>query len=226
VTHDGPLAGSDTQTQPFALVVGYLADDDTTLPVELTSFEARVGEERTPLLTWTTASETNNAGFAVERATAPAPDAPLGPFTEVAFVPAGGAPGAAQAYRYADVGLPYAAARAAYRLRQLDTDGTATLSERVTVRLDAPRQVMLRPVFPNPVRARATVQFALPEASGGATLALFNVLGRRVRTLASGRLPAGRHEATLDATGLASGVYFLRLRTPTATKTQRLVVVR
>jgi hypothetical protein len=69
------------------------------------------------------------------------------------------------------------------------------------------------------------VRYATPEA-GRVTLAVYDVLGRRVAVLADAVQPAGPHEATLNAEGLASGVYLVRLTTPTGRQTQRLTVVR
>jgi len=44
------------------------------------------------------------------------------------------------------------------------------------------------------------------------SLKVFDVLGREVRTLVHEELKAGSYETTLDATGLASGVYLYRLQ--------------
>jgi hypothetical protein len=56
-------------------------------------------------------------------------------------------------------------------------------------------------------------------------IALYDVLGRRVRTVADGRAE-GRTEQTIDVSDLASGTYFLRMRTEGHTETQRITVVR
>jgi hypothetical protein len=44
-------------------------------------------------------------------------------------------------------------------------------------------------------------------------LAVFDLLGREVAVLHRGALPAGRHTFAWDATGVPSGVYFVRLET-------------
>jgi hypothetical protein len=54
---------------------------------------------------------------------------------------------------------------------------------------------------------------------------LYDVLGRQVRTVVSGQ-KEGRHEQTLNASGLSSGVYFLRLQAGGEVRTQKLTVVR
>lgn len=69
--------------------------------------------------------------------------------------------------------------------------------------------------FPNPFNPATRIEFSLERASE-IKLEIFNILGQKVATLISGRLPAGMHEATWDGTDhqgheAASGVYFARL---------------
>src|SRR5207237_910568 len=68
---------------------------------------------------------------------------------------------------------------------------------------------------PNPARGACALAFSLARA-GHVTVAIEDVAGRRVRTLASGPLPAGRHELRWSGDGadgrpVAPGVYFARL---------------
>jgi hypothetical protein len=79
--------------------------------------------------------------------------------------------------------------------------------------------------YPNPTGGQATVEYALPEARK-VTLEVYDVLGRRVATLAEGKRQAGRHEASLQARKLPSGVYFGRLEAGGETRTQKITVVR
>ena len=65
-------------------------------------------------------------------------------------------------------------------------------------------------VSPNPFRGSARVSFHLDGATEG-RLVVVDVLGREVAVLVEGPLAAGRHEATLDGTGLPTGSYVLRL---------------
>jgi hypothetical protein len=64
--------------------------------------------------------------------------------------------------------------------------------------------------WPNPFGARTDVSFSLPAASE-VTLEVFDLLGRRVKTLVSARLPAGTHTATFEADGEPAGIYLARL---------------
>jgi fibronectin type 3 domain-containing protein len=100
--------------------------------------------------------------------------------------------------------------------------GVGRLAVRVT---GLPSEVRLAPTRPNPARLRATIEYAVPEARE-VRLEVYDVLGRRVATLAQGRKQAGVHRATLDAERLASGTYFYRLTAGEATQTRRLTVIK
>jgi len=193
---------------------------DVPLPVELAGFEATLDGEDTARLTWQTASETNNAGFHVERSVTTG-----GPFEEIGFVEGAGTTTEARRYRFADRTLPFEAERLTYRLRQVDTDGTATLSEETILEIGAPETVVLHGVFPHPVQAQATLRYELAE-TGPVRIELYDLLGRRVQTLLDGERPAGRHETVVDASRLPSGVYFYRLTAGEQIKTERLTVQR
>jgi hypothetical protein len=92
-----------------------------------------------------------------------------------------------------------------------------------------PALMSLEEPSPNPARGGTKVAFALPQ--GGTTrVEIFDVAGRRVRTLVEGDLPAGRHALRwdgADATGgrVAAGAYFVRLSFGSEARTRRLVVL-
>jgi len=190
------------------------------LPVEMAAFEGtRVdGGVR---LRWRTASEENNAGFRVQRR------AENGSWTSLRFVEGAGTTSEPQRYRFTDTDLPYAADTLRYRLKQVDTDGTASLSDPVTIVRGGPDGLTLLGTAPNPVRQRATVRYGIPEAAargGEATLQLYDVMGRQVRSIQL-EGEAGRHERRLDVSGLASGMYLLRLRAAGEVRVQKLTVI-
>ena len=79
--------------------------------------------------------------------------------------------------------------------------------------------------YPNPFRSEAAMTYRLP-APADVRLDVFDALGRRVRTLAQGARPAGEHQASVQAAGLAPGLYVVRLTADGQTATRRLVRVR
>lgn len=88
----------------------------------------------------------------------------------------------------------------------------------------------LEPSSPTLSVANAILTFATTEGTEG-VLAIYDVTGRRVRTLITGSLPVGTRTVTWDGrddrgTALASGVYFAELSTPLGQKAAKLLLVR
>ena len=199
-----------------------LASDSEPLPVELAGFDATT-DDNAVQLSWSTASETNNAEFQVQRRLGEGANGQEGAWKTVGSVEGSGTTSQVQSYRFTDADLPYEADALTYRLRQVDTDGSAHLSETITVERGV-TEVQLLGTSPNPAQQRATVRYALPEKQK-ASIRLYDILGRRVRTVANSA-QEGRHQRTLDVGSLPSGVYFLRLRAGGETRTQKLTIVR
>ncbi len=93
-----------------------------------------------------------------------------------------------------------------------------------------PGQAMLFENYPNPFVERTLIPFELPEASE-VSLAVYDLLGHRIRVLADGVHAAGSHTATWDGHDgagqpAASGVYVVTLRAAGTVTTRKLLVVR
>ncbi len=83
---------------------------------------------------------------------------------------------------------------------------------------------------PNPFTSHTTVTFTLSRPSD-VSLEIYDLAGRKVKSLSSGHRAAGSHRLTWDGTNeagrrVASGVYFLRLATGDGVATRRVNVVR
>ncbi len=188
----------------------------TPLPVELSAFEGVADGTRT-LLDWTTASETNNAGFHVQVQSGSVAD-----FRTLGFVEGAGTTLEAQHYRFRTNEL--AVGRHRFRLQQEDLDGATSYSPVVEVWVGPDHTPHLASVRPHPVSGPARVTYHL-SAAAQVDLAVYDLLGRRVAVVVSATRPAGTHQATLDV-DLAPGVYLLRLQADGAQVTQRVVVGR
>ncbi|MCE5251108.1 T9SS type A sorting domain-containing protein [bacterium] len=84
--------------------------------------------------------------------------------------------------------------------------------------------------YPNPFNPSTTIYFVLPDP-GEVTVTVYAVDGQKVRTLASGRFPAGRSSVMWDSRSdngktSASGIYFYRITTDSAVKTGRMMLLR
>jgi hypothetical protein len=189
-----------------------LGSISSPLPVELASFEAH---KKGPgaVLSWTTASETNNSGFVVQHAEGDAP------FEKAGWVDGAGTTTETQDYRFALEAL--AAGTHRFRLKQEDLDGTTSVSETTTLTVQPSGAVAVQ-AAPNPVRHTSQIRVTTAE-SGPVTVALYDVLGRRVETLHQGRVAAEKAESfTVEASSLAAGMYFLRVKGESFTETKRI----
>jgi predicted outer membrane repeat protein len=196
----------------------------TPLPVELASFEGTQTSNETVRLAWTTVSETNNAGFAVQHRVGKKANEAENAWTTVGFVDGAGTIDQFTTYRFTAENLAPGPHR--FRLRQVDLDGTAHPSDPIAVEIGMTQPMRLSAPAPNPVRKRATLSFAVKEARQ-TTLTIYNVLGQQVDILYRGTPPAGNAQTVaLSAADLPSGTYFLRLQAGGQTQTERLTVVR
>ena len=189
----------------------------TPIPVELASFDA-VADGQAASLTWATASETNNSGFAVQHR---APQSST--WREAGFVDGHGTTTQPQRYTFSTGTLDPGTHR--FRLRQVDVDGASTLTK--------PREVLITTspltlVGPNPMRSGETAEVLIqPEAAQTVDVAVFDVLGRRVATLYSGPASEAKPKRVpLSTDGFASGRYFIRATGPSLNQTQSISVVR
>jgi|GEM_PF-1100800 len=192
------------------------------LPVELTSFSGRFFEDNRVQLSWLTTTEENNLGFWVERSTdgekwETLPD----------FVQGAGNSSVPLSYEYTD-NLDDRLAQApkiAYRLRQVDRDGTIDYSSIVYVYTGSrPETVELYRAYPNPFNPSTTLSFSLEETQN-VTLRVYNTLGMEVATLLDNRsMEAGFHNIEFNGNDLVSGIYIAVLEAAGVVQQQKLVL--
>ncbi|MFC2085649.1 T9SS type A sorting domain-containing protein [Bacteroidota bacterium] len=189
------------------------------LPVELTSFVAAVDGGAVDLV-WVTASETNNAGFEVESRRAADPAG----WSKEAFVDGHGSTVSPRTYRFRIDELE--PGRYAYRLKQVDFDGTFEYSDEIEALVEVPGVFVLEPAYPNPFNPSTTVRFAVAvEQEVIATL--HDASGRQVRELYRGSPPANDMQSIfVDGQGLASGSYILQLKGESFATSERLMLVK
>ena len=93
-----------------------------------------------------------------------------------------------------------------------------------------PTLTALNGAYPNPFNPSTRVDFSL-ASPGRVKLTIFDVAGRRVRTLLDERREAGHHEVEWQGRNdrgraLASGVYFLRFESEGATEREKLLLLK
>lgn len=188
----------------------------SAVPVELISFNAAV-ENDGVRLNWYTASETNNAGFKIERSKEGAN------YEEIFFIGGNGTTTNRNVYSYLDEsvssGVYY------YRLKQINFDGSFEYLNVVAVDLGTPNKFLLAQNYPNPFNPKTVITFQTP-AEGQLTLKVYDVLGNEVATLLDEHKIAGVYNIELDASQLTSGIYFYKLTAKDFSSTKKMILLK
>jgi hypothetical protein len=84
--------------------------------------------------------------------------------------------------------------------------------------------------YPNPFNPQTTIQFSIDRGQQ-VSLSVYNVLGRRVKTLVDRSLEAGNHEVVWDGfddfgNSVASGIYFYRLNTSIGHVSRKMMLLK
>ncbi|MEA1986289.1 MAG: T9SS type A sorting domain-containing protein, partial [Candidatus Marinimicrobia bacterium] len=89
-----------------------------------------------------------------------------------------------------------------------------------------PKEFSLKQNYPNPFNTKTTISYQLPKSSN-VQLAIYNVLGQKVKMLVNEKQDAGAYQIVLNGSNLASGIYFYRLQTDQGfSKTRKLVLLK
>ena len=170
------------------------------IPVELTSFTGNNINENV-VLNWSTATETNNMIFEIERRNENSD------FVLIGSVEGKGTTTEQQEYSYIDRNVT--TGKYYYRLKQIDFDGSFDYSD--VVEVDAsPVSFSLEQNYPNPFNPSTKITYSIPQKSF-VTLKVFDPLGRIVAELVSEEKEAGRYEINFEANNHSSGVYFYKI---------------
>jgi hypothetical protein len=190
---------------------------DGIVPVELTSFSALLFNNVVQL-NWTTATETNNSGFYLERKTAE-------DFETVAFIQGKGTTTEKQFYTFSDDISSLNSEKFYYRLKQIDYDGSFAYSNIIEVDNNMPVEYNLAQNYPNPFNPSTRINYQIP-ADGFVSLKVFDILGNKVATLINEHQAAGSYEFNFDGSSLSTGVYFYQLNVNEFTSVKKMLLTK
>ncbi len=190
-------------------------ETDYFLPVTLLSFTA-AEKDKSVVLKWATATEIQNKGWEIERKAAGNAD-----WEKIVFVNGRGNSTAVNNYTYTDADIT-AGTSYQYRLKQIDLDGHFVFSNILVVKISGKNKMVLS-VFPNPVNTVAAIHFSITE-NEHVKLTIFNAQGQMVKEIVNSVLNKGSYSKPLEATGLATGKYLVKLETVTGVVTSQIIV--
>lgn len=184
-------------------------------PVELTSFTANKTDSQV-LLNWVTASETNNSRFEIERKSSDG-------FETIGFVPGFGTTTESHSYKFIDSDVR--AGKYAYRLKQIDYNGSFEYSDEIEIEITAPSEFSLDQNYPNPFNPSTTIEFNVPEESN-VTVVIYNALGKQLDVLFKGMTSPGSHKISWNAANYASGIYYYRMESENYIQVRKMLLVK
>jgi hypothetical protein len=91
--------------------------------------------------------------------------------------------------------------------------------------VELPNTLTLSPAFPNPFNPVTTVTYGLPN-DGMVNVAIYDVNGRMIETLASGFVNAGNYSVDWNAESQPSGMYFLKIQFGNEIKSEKIMLVK
>jgi len=86
-------------------------------------------------------------------------------------------------------------------------------------------ETRLEPGYPNPFNPATNIRYRLAQ-QGEVLLEVYDLGGRRIATLVNQSQQPGAYTVAFDGSGLASGIYFVRLQAGTYTSIQKLTLIK
>jgi hypothetical protein len=180
------------------------------------------------ILNWRTETENNNFGFEIEKSISGSD------FFKIGFVAGKG--NSAQTEHYSFIDKNPGSGALFYRLKQIDRNGRFEYSSIVRIEMATPSTLELKQNYPNPFNPVTQIVFKLPSTGSlneqklFTNLAIFDVKGRKVKTLVNEEKAPGIYSVTWDGTNelgerVASGVYFYRIRFGSFSQSKKMILL-
>ena len=195
----GSISGNVLHIDHIRITICY----SVTLPIELISFEANCIGNNLVSVEWSSASETNNDYFTIERSRNG------NSFEVIAIIDGAGTSSTTQYYNWTCesslTGINY------YRLKQTDFNGQFEYFNSIAVEnscIDTPAELT---IFPNPVADDIGIQF-FSSNNETVIIEVYDVVGKLIASISSAVLE-GDNLFTLNIPAIASGIYMLNVKT-------------
>jgi archaellin len=188
----------------------------TYVPVELTSFTANINLNQVEL-NWSTATETNNYGFEVERRSE------SDSYKKVGFTKGNGTTTKVMNYNFVDKNVTNG--KYFYRLKQIDLDGTVSYSNEINAEVEPPKVFALEHNYPNPFNPSTAIKYSIAK-DGMVNISIYNTLGEKIGTIVNESLKAGNYEVQFDARQFASGIYFYKMESGDFVSVKKMMLIK
>jgi hypothetical protein len=210
----------------------FIVFGDPSLPVFLSSFQLEQ-KDNSVLLTWSTESEVNNQGFIIKRKTSEESQ-----YREIANCSHNhdligrGTYSGNSVYSYKDSNI-LANQYYQYQLLSVTYLGSEEVIASGEIQINdtyasiLPRDVQLFQNYPNPFNGFTIIPYFLPEAMSF-NISVYDLLGQKILTLVDSEKKEGNYNVVWNTnnSNLNSGVYFVVLKTPGTTISNRCLLIK
>jgi len=216
IYEDEDASGENTLDDAGA-VYSFELEPEVPLPITLQSFEAKTNNGSV-VLNWTTASETNNMAFRIYR------NGKL-----LTGMEGAGTTFEPKSYTFTDKtvipGVQYT-----YVLSDVDYSNTETRYDEKAVKImidgsDIVTEFVVNDAYPNPFNPSTTIDYQLPE-SRDVTMVLYDLTGRKIRTLINDVQGKGAYSVRICADNLSAGIYLCRFTAGEEVRTMKLLLMK
>jgi hypothetical protein len=217
------ITGVGTRGDSISFVLG------SPFTAVIDSFAAQYGRSDSIRVSWVALAQYRSLAFELEMS-----DSSSSGFVPVtgSLLQGGGTMSTSLRYTFVDRLNP---GKKYYRIKEIDSSSAVTYSsKRALVNFPVgvaeeqkalPDQFALMQNYPNPFNPSTVFGYSVPIASD-VRIVVYDVLGREVRVLLDERKSPGTYDIRLDATGMASGIYFSRMTAGSFVQTRRMVLVK
>ena len=210
--YESVLSTSNLQNTPVLQSVSFACL--AAFPVRLIEFRGNA-IVRDVKLDWSTASESNNKGFEVQRSV----DGRT--WITIGFVPGAGNSSVVKQYTYTDRNL--ANGKYLYRLRQVDFDNQFSYSGIINISISDKLNSSLGQNYPNPFNGTTIIPYTISTTSH-VRITILDMHGRTVKVMEEGQRKAGQYNVQLTLGELRKGVYFYRMDADSFSSTRKMII--
>jgi hypothetical protein len=198
---------------PDFITIKYLQDP---LPVELSEYSATTNGEQVEL-SWTTATETNNKGFEIQRSTNG------NTFKDIAFIQGNGTTTQKHLYSFSDNEVSIG--NYSYRLKQIDFDGSYKYSNEIEVNVNSPLEFSLEQNYPNPFNPITGIRYIVKDR-GLVSLKVYDILGTEIVSLVNEVKEPGVYSVSFNGLNYPSGVYLYKINVNNYVSVKKMLLVK
>ncbi len=208
--------------------------ENSTLPVELSSFEATLNSEDSQVnISWQTQSETDFLGFNILRANS----ANISEAVKInPILIAGENSSNGSNYSYSDKDIE-SDTEYNYWLEIINFDNTKEIFGPRKIKIhnnddipNVPKISFMKRPYPNPFNPITNINFGISEA-GNVDLSIYNIKGQIVKNLINGKIKSGYYHKIWNGRDennkkCASGIYFIKLKTDNFVEINKVMMLK